>query len=128
MNALAAVRFALVDVVANVLDGFLGYPAPALSLSVPAFVVGVPDLVTYNVTGSGRARYELPLACVVEVGNVLDLDAFLSADGPVVSVLDGLEHPAWLGQLKVRSGEGAQPVDNAGTPVIQATLTLVVIA
>lgn len=127
MSILANIATELVDVLAPMLDGLTGYDAPARNLTLPAFVVGVPDAVAYNVTASGRARYTIPVACVVGVNqDVAPLMDFLSHD-TVCAALHGLEAPGvWLGELQVTEGTGIDVVDVAGNPALQVVITIIV--
>ena len=100
------------------------------SPDLPALLVGVPDLVSYNVNLRGHSRISLPLHVIagqVDAGATQNrLDAALSRGDAtsVVDTLDGAKSPAWIGELRVLSAGNKRAVTVGNATALAVDLDL----
>jgi hypothetical protein len=70
---------ALANVLAGADPAATAFPAPPYTVNAPAFIVGLPPVVTYNTEAFGVDEADLPVICVAGDGDFDTVDGLKAA-------------------------------------------------
>lgn len=128
MNQVKDVLDGIAEVVAAVLPEWNRYVGYVEAVTVPAFIVCLPDSITYEGLPAGRGDFTVKLTGAVDTTDAVRLMEFLSTDS-VAGQLQGARYPdAWWGDLNVTEASDPRLASNGSGKCLAIDLILRFIA